>query len=335
MIAQIKSDFDVELIEVGKTMSFFAAQKKLLFHFVFLQKKLAYNEIDQLYLPRFEIANWLYRYFNEEGESILNISSMGIFVEINMVIDLAHNVKDQRYTLDMTFKNETVCMGINDTSFGKSLLKDVDLLKKVYKAAEGKDFLASVLKTIFDDYSETAVYETTVLSLIQVAFEQRLIKSNKNWRHHSVISGLLKIEHETPSDAYPQLWGDIMATMPLVAIEKSCDCGSDACFFDLLNTAFTTFFKDADVVSNGTVDEEKVNLEFDRIWRGLPLKQKVLLTYLDQEFSNTPLLNLYILTPDCDIQEYLYKMTYPYQPDSEDDYFVRSSVSWVTYWLRM
>jgi hypothetical protein len=334
MIAQIKSDFDVEMIEDGNTMSFFAAHKNLLFHFVFLHKG-AYNEIDQLYLPRFEIANWLCRYFKGEGEAMLNISSMGIVLEIKMGSDIAEKIKDQRYTLDITIKNETVQVGINDTPFGKSLLKDVDLLTKVYKAAQGKEFRTTVLKTIVEDFSETANYETSDGSLIQVAFEQKLMKSTKNWRYHSVISKLIKMEHETPSDAEPHLWGDIMVAMPLVAIEKSCDCGSDTCFFELLNAAFTTFFKAADVLFNGTVDEEKVNLEFERIWRELTIKQKVLLTYLDHEFSNTPLLNLYLLIPDCDIQEYLYKMTYPYQPDSDDDYAVRSSVSWVAAWLRM
>jgi hypothetical protein len=57
------------------------------------------------------------------------------------------------------------------------------------------------------------------------------------------------------------------------------------------------------------------------------------MNFLDCEFGNTPLINLYLLTENADFEEYIYKMTYPYQPDSEDDAFVRMIVSCVKVYL--
>ncbi len=122
----------------------------------------------------------------------------------------------------------------------------------------------------------------------------------------------------------------------LVAVvgKTECNCSNDGCFFDMLNTAYTTFFEEEDLLKDGKLDEAKAEIQLAKIWKELTPKQRVVLNFLDNRFANTPLINLYLLTPNANVQEYIYKMTYPYQPDSEDDLFVRKIASWVGFYMK-
>jgi len=164
------------------------------------------------------------------------------------------------------------------------------------------------------------------------AFELKILKTKKTWQRSSYYYKLLKLELQDNKEMDPYLASNLSMGLNIVVGKTECDCGNDGCFFEMLNTAYTTFFKEEDLLTDGKLDEVKAEIQLTKIWSELNPKQQAVLNFLDYQFGNTPLINLYLLTPNANVQEYIYKMTYPYQPDSEDDLFVRRIASLVGFY---
>lgn len=331
----IESDFEVNEIAQNDDMDFFGASKNVFYHFVFLLKKDGYNEIKQYYIPRFQIANWLYNYWEKDGAFILDLPDIGISLILEYQIDLEAIKISDDFNIVIVYDDNTIYFPLKGNSFGEILLKDYELLTKVYADSVKNTFRKKVISKIIGAFDETITYPFSLHSLIIAAFELKLLKTKNKWRQTSGVYRILKTEFNVSLETDPYLVSNLITNLPSVVGKIECDCGTDACFFDMLYKAYSTFFNETELLTDGEIDKIKVEKQFNEIWKNLSVKQRAVIDYLDYEFSNTPLINLYLLTPNADIEEYIYKMTYPYQPDSEDDAFVRSVASLAWYYSRI
>ena len=294
-----------------------------------------YDEIKQYYIHRFEIANWLYNLWNKDGEFILDLPESGIRLILENPIDLKTEKLSDDYNLVIEHNDNTIYFPLKENSYGEMLLTDYELLTKVYADSVKKTFRKKVISKIVNVYDETITYPFSHHSLIIAAFESKVLKTKKKWRQNLGAYRLLKSEFNVSSEIVPYLVSNVISKLPSVVGKTVCDCDNTAaCFFDVLHKAYSTFFNESELLSDSVLDEIKVEKQFNEIWNGLSFKQRAVIEYLDYQFGNTPLLNLYLFTPNADIQQYIYKMTYPYQPDSEDDAFVRSTASLVWFYLK-
>lgn len=326
MVEIIASDFEVELLAQNGENSLLAAPKNVFIHFVVFQKRSGYNDVKQFYVHRYEIASWLL----SSIDVAKNTKPLAI-VEGNILVSL--KFEEASPMLLITFYEVTYTIDLTDSDFGRLLRSDSDSLAKIHSVNSKKDFKKKMISAILNGYDEKTIYPFSADSLTIAAFELKLFKSKKSWQQLSDYYRLLKLEYKDSKVIDPYLVDNLMSSLPIVVGKTECDCGSDACFFDLLNKAYTTFFTEANILTDGNVDSDKVELQFTKIWNELDVKQRAVMNFLDYQFENTPLINLYLLTKNASFEEYIYKMTYPYQPDSEDDLFVRKIASWVGFYL--
>jgi hypothetical protein len=331
----IESDFEVTLIAQNENMSFFGATKDIFYHFVFIKNTDDYDEIKQYYIHRFEIANWLYNFGNNNGEFVLNLTESGIHLILESPIDLNAEKLSDDYNLVIEHHDNTMNFPLKENSFGEILLKDYELITNVYADSVKKPFRKKIISKIIEAYDETITYPFSLHSLIIAAFESKVLKTKNKWRQTSGVYRLFKSEFNVSLEIVPSLVSNLIDNLPIVVGKTTCECENTvACFFELLNKSYSTFFNEAELLTDGVIDKIKLEKQFNEIWNGLSVKQRAVIKYLDYEFCNTPLLNLYLFTPNAAIQEYIYKMTYPYQPDSEDDAFVRTTSSLVWFYLK-
>ena len=129
-------------------MDFFGASKNVFYHFVFLLKKDGYNEIKQYYIPRFQVANWLYNNWEKEGAFILDLPESGIRLILENLIDFEAGKLSDDFNLVIEYERNTICFSLHGNSFGEILLKDYELLTKVYADSVKKPFRKKVISKI-------------------------------------------------------------------------------------------------------------------------------------------------------------------------------------------
>jgi len=324
MVEIIASDFEVSVVAQKEENYFLADKKNVFFHFVFFQKKGYYNEVKQFYIHRFELADWLNKVINKKVENDLNVASG--------LVNLSFQTNGEEQILSIQYDEIAFEVNLVETDFGKQLLSDVSILEKIDVESIKKAFKKKIISAVVDEYDVNKNYTLSDTTLRAAAFELKSSKTKKTWQRTSCFYDLLKMELQDTVEMNKYLASELMMGLDIVVGKTECNCTNDGCFFDMLNTAYTTFFKEEDLLTDGNVDSDKVELQFTKIWNELDVKQRAVMNFLDYQFGNTPLINLYLLTPNCNIQEYIYKMTYPYQPDSEDDAFVRRIASLVGYY---
>lgn len=325
MINIIASDFEVDVISQTGEDYFLAKEKEAFFHFVFFQKKEYYNDINQFYIHRFEITNWLYSIKANAAEKTIILASNN--VKLTYLSDTE--------MIKVEYEDLYFPIMLHDSDFGKLILNDLFILTNVYHDSKKASFQKKVITLVLDEYDEKVHYPFSEQILLSIAFERKLFKSKQTWFKASGLAELLRLEFHNSDKPGAYMASNLLGGLEIVVGKKSCECGSEACFFDLLYRAYTTFFNEGNLISNGNLDEDKAINEFHKLWNSFNPKQKAVLTYLDELLGNTPLINLYLLTEKADFEEYIYKMTYPYQPDSEDDLFVRNNVSLVGIYLHL
>jgi hypothetical protein len=325
MVEIIASDFNVNIVGQNEQNYVLANTKNVFFHFVFLKEKNGFNEIKQYYVHRFELADWLNKAINKKGLISIKVASA--------LIDVAFHTNEKEQTLTLKYNDIAFVVNLTESDFGKQLLTDLALLDKIEIESTKKGFKKKIITSIVEEFNENESYPFSDKALCVAAFELKILKTKKSWQRSSSLYRLLKFEYKDSDTMDPYLASNLSMGLDIVVGKSSCNCTNDGCFFELLNTAYTTFFKEDDLLTDGKLDEGKVEIELGKIWKNLSAKQRSVLNFLDYQFGNTPLINLYLLTPNADFEEYIYKMTYPYQPDSEDDAFVRRSSSLVKCYL--
>ncbi len=326
MVEIIASDFELTVVAQKEENYFLADKKNVFFYFVFFQKKGYYNEVKQFYIHRFELADWLNKVINKKVENDLNLASG--------LVSLSFQTNGEDKILSIQYDEIAFEVNLVETDFGKQLLSDVSILDKIESESIKKAFKKKIISAVVDEYDVNKNYTLSDTTLRAAAFELKSSKTKKTWQRTSYFYDLLKMELQDTVKMNKYLASELMMGLEIVVGKTECNCSNDGCFFDMLNTAYTTFFKEEDLVTDGKLDEEKAGIQLAKIWKELTPKQRVVLNFLDDRFGNTPLINLYLLTPNTNVQEYIFKMTYPYQPDSEDDLFVRKIASWVEFFSR-
>jgi hypothetical protein len=326
MVEIIAADFGVEVVTQNNQNSFLAAPKGVLFHFVFFQKQSGYNEIKQFYIHRYEVASWLCNAI-DSNTNTKHFSLAGGHIQIALNFDAG------KPFLQITFNEVNYSISLMDSDIGKILKSDSEIYSKIYLESSEQEFIKKITTAILEEYDENKNYPFSPSSLKIAAFELKILKTKKSWKKDSYYSKLLDYQYSDSKDLDYSLVYNLMNSLQIVVGKSECDCGSEGCFFDLLHKAYTTFFTEDDLLTDSKLDQEKVSIQLTKIWNNLDSKSRAVMNFLDCEFGNTPLINLYLLTENADFEEYIYKMTYPYQPDSEDDAFVRMIVSCVKVYL--
>jgi hypothetical protein len=325
MVEIIASDFNVTIIAQNEENYVLAEQKSTFFHFVFFQKREYYTEVKQYYVHRYELADFLNKAINKKGNTSLKVASG--------LIDLSFYTTKKGQMLSIQYDGIDFEVNLTESDFGKQLIADVSVLEKINTESTKKAFQKKIISAIVDEYDENERYPFSEIALRVAAFELKILKTKKSWQRASYYYNLLKLELQDTKEMDPYLASNLSMGLNIVVGKTECDCTNDGCFFEMLNTAYTTFFKEEDLLTDGKLDEEKAEIQLAKIWNDLNPKQRAVLNFLDYQFGNTPLINLYLLTPNSSVQEYIYKMTYPYQPDSDDDVFVRRIASSVGFYL--
>lgn len=258
MVEIIASDFEVKLVTQNDQNSLLAAPKNVFVHFVFLHQQLGYNEIKQFYVHRYEIASWLLNSIDASKST----KPLAI-VEGNILISL--KFEEASPTLLITFDEITYTIGLTDSDFGKLLSGDSGSLAKVHTANSKKDFKKKMISAIINEYDENTTYPFSADSLTIAAFELKLLKSKKSWQQLSDYYRLLKLEYKDSKEINQYLVDNLMSSLPIVVGITQCECGNDGCFFDLLNTAYSTFFKEVDLLTDGKLDEAKAEIQLAKI----------------------------------------------------------------------
>lgn len=325
MVESIASDFDVTIIAQNEQNYFLADTKNVFLHFVFFQEKDYYNEVKQYYVHRFELANWLNNALSKKGANTLKMASG--------LVDLSFHSNEKEQILTIQYDEIAFEVNLTESDLGKKLIADLTLLEKIDAECTKKAFKKKIISSIVEEFDVNKTYTISDTSLSAAAFELKSSKTKKTWQRTSYFYDLLKMELQDTIEINKYLASELIMGLDIVVGKTECNCTNDGCFFDMLNTAYTTFFKEEDLLTDGKLDEEKAEIQLAKIWNDLNPKQRAVLNFLDYQFGNTPLINLYLLTPNSSVQEYIYKMTYPYQPDSEDDTFVRRIASSVEFYL--
>jgi hypothetical protein len=327
MLEIIAADFEVEPVAQEGKVSLLAAAKNECFHFVFYTEKGGYNELKQYFIHRFELA---LRLLNSAENKC---KEYALLPSVDLVISFGEFPDPEEQTIRISHNGDKISFPLYGNSFGEILLADAKTLESVYKDSEKKTFRKKIITAITDNCPEDETSPLSRGALTVAAFEQHLIKPKRVWRNYSDVRAMLESELLDSLETDPYMMDNLLSSLPIVVGRTECDCGSEGCFFDMLKKAYDTFFIERDLLTNGEIDEQKVNLQFADLWSKLSPKQRAVINHLDEKFGNTPLINLYLLTRGADEEEYIYKMTFPYQPDSEDDAFIRKSVSLVSWWL--
>ena len=326
MVENIASDFDVNIITQNEQNFFLADTKNVFLHFVFFQKKEYYNEVKQYYVHRFELANWLNNVITKKGANTLKVASG--------MVDLSFHSNEKEQILTIKYDEIAFEVNLTESDFGKQLIADASVLEKINTESTKKAFKKKIISSIVEEFDENEIYPFSEIALRVAAFELKILKTKKTWQRSSYYYKLLKLEFQDTKEMDPYLASNLRMGLNIVVGKTECDCTNDGCFFEMLNTAYTTFFKEEDLLTDGKLDEEKAEIQLTKVWNELDAKQRAVMNFLDYQFGNTPLINLYLLNKNVSFEEYIYKMTYAYQPDSEDDAFVRRITSLVRWYLK-
>ncbi len=151
-------------------------------------------------------------------------------------------------------------------------------------------------------------------------------------KEHSLFD-LYTILFQFDNKDFEGLLSMLLQNFEYIYQNTQCDCGSEGCFFDLLKSNQTHFFKGSYFLGNLGINFDKITDDFRALWSSFSKRQQVTLVYLFRKFENSTLLNLAFLKPDFDLYRYQILMCHPYQPDEPDDFIVRYISTLANYFL--
>lgn len=309
----IKMDFGVETICVNEKEKLFLKVENSFYKLVWLNELDDNNRIEQFYLLRYELANHLKTYLDSRGENSTFILTS------SEEITFAGNTDKLEIQLRTHF-SDTIFKGSGHNEMILTMLSDLNILSSHEEGLITKKqskFLDDLLKnrSVDDEVS----YTLTDKDFEIIQFEKTLLN---NQSHNSLIDIYKILFNESLSNA-EGLKVNLFLNFENIYNAESCDCGFEGCFFEMLKENQKYFFGKNYHDQDGIMDSGKVEYDFDQIWSGLSIKEKACLTFLYKEFQNSILFNLGLLKPNFNLMKYQFLMCYPYQPDSEDDQWVR------------
>ena len=311
MIEMLSADFELELLYDKEPIAVLGAVKGSFVHLLVYCD----NQTRQFYIHRHEWADFLLS--EHKNNNLLTYCGVLLF----------RNLKTKK--TGIYFREEERLFSTEKTTLGKQLIEDTQTLLKIRKQSGSEAFRKRIIKKIDGFCDETNIETFTDWELEISAFENAILTASQKRKNTAAVYKLLNYRK---SDRIPVMLF-LEATESIIE-KTSCDCGNEACFFDLLNHTFLTHFKDKKrFFTKGKFDPEKGEAIFMEYWEKLPDNKKMILQYLDYTFGNTALLNMAFFNPDFDILNYQRIMTFPYQPDDPDEAWVRQHSSLCAHYL--
>jgi hypothetical protein len=315
MIPIFCADFRVKELSTADNVTLMGDVKGFFIHFVIHQD----HQLSQYYLHRHEMAKVLLE--AELTETLNKTLSCGLPVSVYSKLN----------EVALHFEGTELSFSLKKSPVGKQLVKDAALLTGILQESKKSDFKRKTILKFFGESDEELEELHSLWEWELVAFERHLLPTIKKKAPTTGIQDILDYKGSTIASTW-----EFMDKANWVITTDSCDCGSDGCFYSILNHTFLTHFSNKEQFLNGNqVDEEKLLKAFREYLANLTPNQEAALLFLDAEFQNTALLNMAMFNPDFDLSEYQRLLTYPYQPDSEDEAFVRTTSSLAWYYLSL
>jgi len=315
MINYITSDFDVELLYKKNNVALLGAIKGIFIHLIVVDNK----ALNQIYIHRQDWANFIIE--NKLKSTAKKETYCGVWISLD----------NKSKKTGIYFKEIAQLFSLEDTILGKQINVDVEKLSKIKSKLNQIAFKKKTLSKIGEDFDEKDLNDFTNWELETAAFEFSILTAKQRRTRPLGVFDILsfKQSNEIPIELF-------MEKLEWLVENESCDCGNESCFFDLLNNNFLTHFQDRKrFLKRNKFDKEKSEAIIHNFWTKLTPEKKAALLYLDKAFLNTPLLNIAFLSEDFNFWNYLRLMTYPYQPDSDDEAYVRKHSSVCAYYLFM
>ena len=321
-------DFKVKPISDVDGETLFLKVEPLLYKFVWLNERESHNRLEQFLVLRHELAAYLLShldYGSPKGSwNLVN----------NDKITFIGGLNSLRLECKIRMSNTTFPVSDESGLFISTLLKDVELLRKNEKKMN-KNSIDHFISSLFGEFeSDQDIWKKmTRLDLEILLFEHSLMKRRKN--RPSSMSNLYQVYLKGDFADTKPLLQKLLINFEYIYENQECDCGSDGCFFDILKSNQTHYFKGDYHHVEGGIDNEKVTRDFESLWEGLSEREKTALLYLYQEFENSTLLNLAFLKSDFDLYKYQHLMCFPYQPDDPSDFMVRTVSTLANHFIRI
>lgn len=329
----IESDFKVEKIGTSGNSKLFGGVKNFHYHFVVLSVENKSRTLDQYYVHRYELTKLVK--FTERHKKLKNING-----SFSNGAQITVNYDDSNCRIDLAFPNDAIEFeNVFNGSLNSTLKEDLKKIKEVQVKDSIKDsYKRDILRKVLND--ENGLF-TDKIDLISddvynmLAFEFKLMEKKKKLIRepgmYSIYQIILRDELKITNLNKNLLFDGV----ELVLVKGSCDCGNKGCFFDLLKKSQHLYFDDDRLLKNGSLDKELADVIFNKLWENSTRRQKTVLLFLDMQFRNTALLNMVFWHDDFDLDYYLYLMCFPYQPDSDDEQWVRTIGSLANYFYRV
>jgi hypothetical protein len=298
----IDRDFDVTLIAEEKKASIRYGTRSFHHHFVFLSES---NFLDQIYISRFLLAKF---YLKEDKEAMFKLyNNDHILILENKINYTRHGNKYE----------------IKDSVLNQQIAKDVKKLVSIQnKLQKNKDYfnieVNQFIKSLNIDAQiniELSELEKEWL-LFELSLNTKSKQKDKQYGIFNIFIDYISFER-VPDNFMLDLFSD---TLQNILYQEVCTCSS-YCFFEELKKNQIAFFgTDIDKIK---INEANLLLS---LWEDLNKRQRTALYFISDCFENTPLLNLSFLRKDFDINIFIELMTEPYQPDDEDQSFLRTNI---------
>lgn len=310
----ISSDFEVKVISQINETTLMGAAKGLFLHLVIHHN----NTLYQNYIHRHELAGCLLLGRTESNPTTHKLSS-GLSIKISQ--------KPQE--LFILFRGDELPIKLKGSALGKALIKDADLLNDIREKSTSPSYRDDITQQINNPLSEI-VFSPWEIEI--AAFEFSLLEQKKKYRFMKGARSVLKYY----SSEYFPLDTFLMMEDNTIFTSDNCDCGSEGCFFDFLKETLTTHFQKKErFLTNGEFDKKKAEKILKTFWDNRSNGERAVLIFMENEFYNSVFLNIALLNEHFELEEYLRLMTYPYQPDSEDEAFVRTIATVSHYYLTL
>jgi hypothetical protein len=329
----IPVDFHVEEFlhdGLNKTTFYYKAEDKcsiLEHHFVWLNEGAGFNEIGQSKILRYEIAKYRCEFEasgkETDGYALSNGDRLEFVNEFgNICIGLYFSDSNTCFCYDPEIED------CQDEMF-KTLSKDALELKKIKIHISEKKradiFHNDTLNEKLDTYSpidfEVMMFEQRIAEIENIVLPSCSLTKcfEKNLNELTDLGGL-KVSLKENFESFNQT--------------EERYSGSDSYFFDALKVTKKLFFDRDYSTEAGAIDEKRLNEDFEKIWEEFSFNQKLALKFLESEHQNNTLLNLYFFHPNFKLKEYQRLICMPYQPDSEDESWLRSVSTFASWIMR-
>lgn len=311
----ISSDFAVEVLVASDRATLMGAAKGTCTHLLIIDQQ----GIRQHYVHRHEWA------------ALLEISKKlsTPYVQKEAADGLSLMVNTQSKKAGVIYGDALLEFELNDTKMGRRLLKDVALLSKAKGLLADEREKNAVLIEMFGEEAARVGALLSQTTLECVLFESYIaLKNHKGYKNIGLTSIIEYGLHPT----HPEY--DVLGDIAQYA--SGCNCGQEHCFGPALLHTLEEFFGEKEkYFQNNVVNTAIIEKQFYHLWENLNILERGMLLLLDDCFENSMMYNLFFLSKDFDLRKYLRLMSYPYQPDSEEEAIVRHVAGIVNYCLSL